>query len=128
MKHAPASQLKPTPAVAWELVHSRRLLAQDAARRLGIALPRLLALLAEYKPVADAIEHEGMRKAKVPGVDGVRGITAAKTQHVRERVKHLIELGEEPVTIAERLGIKTTNLWAIKNTRSRHYVRKASTS
>ena len=128
MKHTPAPEMPPIPTNAWELVHGRGMLAQDAARRLKVPLPRLLALLAEHKPIADAIEHEGMRKAKVPGVDGVRGLTNAKTQQVRERVAHLTELGEEPATIAERLGINTKDIWAIKNRRKRHYVRKAAAS
>ena len=120
--------MPPTPSNAWEIAHGRQMLAQDAARHLKIPQPRLLALLAEHKPMAEAAEYEGMRKAKVHGVHGVRGIAAAKIQHVRERVKHLTELGERPATIAGRLGIKAEDFWALRHTRSRHYSRKAVAS
>ena len=44
----------PTPAAAWELVHGQGVLAQNAAWQLGITLPRMLALLGEHKPHAEA--------------------------------------------------------------------------
>jgi hypothetical protein len=55
-----------TPAVAWNLYREKRMDLHKVAARLGISRSDVLALVAEYKPVADAQEFERMRRAGEP--------------------------------------------------------------
>ena len=62
---------EPTPYWAWELHHGRRMDLARTASRLGITRHAVLALLGQYKPIADAMLAKRMRLAPVPRIDQV---------------------------------------------------------
>lgn len=61
--------MAPDPEVSlallvWTAVHYDHLDARECGLRFGISRPRVLGLLAEYRPTADAAEFELMSKSK----------------------------------------------------------------
>ena len=71
LKPPVAPAYKATPAWAWELYRERRMDLHRVAARLGVSRSDVLALVAEYKPTADALEFERMRRAGSPTLETV---------------------------------------------------------
>jgi hypothetical protein len=54
----------PLTLQVWTAVHYEHLDARECSLRYGIPKPRVLALLADYRPIAEAAEFAMMSKSK----------------------------------------------------------------
>lgn len=66
-----APAIEATPAWAWELYHGRAMDLHRVASRLGVSRSDALALVAAYKPIADARAARRMAMAGEPTIDQV---------------------------------------------------------